>query len=69
MHHIVNEINQREQCVYCGNNLSDKRWYSEHSMEHHYKSVECGERVRVKVNFIGSGHDTWDKTIEDKIKK
>jgi len=71
MHHIVTEMSQSDQCVYCGNGIKGKRWYSEHSLEHHYKSVdcECGKRIRIKMDFIGSGHDTWEKNIEDKLKK
>ena len=71
MHHVVNEIDQREQCIYCCSSLKSKKWRTEHEIEHHYKVAECdcGKRIRIKVNYHGSGHDSWNKTIEDKVKK
>lgn len=58
-------------CVYCGNEASDLKWSSEWEHEFHYKSAKCscGHKVIVKVNFIGSGHDSISDQLADMIEK
>lgn len=72
MHHIANEDNQRFNCVYCGKSLLKDRWESKFDGNRHYKTAhcECGKEARITVDFLGSGHDGWEKesTIDDKIK-
>ncbi|MFH1638361.1 MAG: hypothetical protein ABIB71_08100 [Candidatus Woesearchaeota archaeon] len=62
--HLVTEITQRTQCIYCGNDMQNRKWESEFMRDLHYKSItcECGKRLRLKVHFHGSGHDSWDGT-------
>jgi len=80
---VIQEV-QKEVCPYCKRNINGS-WKSEFDLKHHYKvfNCECGKKVWIKLNFNGSGHDTWDKksikikkaskkgakikTIEDKI--
>ena len=63
-HHLFREDNLKIQCYHCGKTLNSKTWNSEFHKEFHYKSTtcECGRQLSVKVDFIGSGHDSWDKT-------
>jgi len=45
--------------------MDDKPWISSFSGKIHYKEIKCsvcGKTNRVKVDFAGSGHDSWDKT-------
>lgn len=62
--HLVSEIVQRKQCIYCGTDLADREWRSEFARDLHYKSIvcDCGKDVRIQVEFHGSGHDSWDGT-------
>lgn len=80
VHHLLNEDTIEEKCIYCGNNLYNKKWISEFDVERHYKTVicKCGNKNWIRVNFYGSGHDNWQpngkkiektKTIDDKIQK
>lgn len=62
-HHLKKEVNQTIECLYCNNNLANHQWDSLFELFHHYKQTncdKCGRRVRVKVDFAGSGHDCWD---------
>ena len=62
--HMVGHSSQQSQCVYCARDLSSKKWNSEFARDLHYKSVqcECGRKVWTRVEFHGSGHDSWDGT-------
>ncbi len=63
-HHLFNEDCLKAQCYHCGKVLKGKEWKSEFHKEFHYKSTvcDCGRELSVKVDFIGSGHDSWDQT-------
>ncbi len=53
----------RFTCPYCKNNLEETfGWKSHFSGHQHYKGIKCncGKEVWLKVNFAGSGDDTWD---------
>jgi len=74
VHHLVNEETIKQQCIYCGNNLSDKKWISEFDFPRHYKTFlcKCGKRLRIMAPFYGSGHDNWPngkktESIDEKI--
>ena len=62
IHHLINESEIKENCIYCGCDLSNKRWKSHFEGDLHYKIIvcKCGKKNNVKVNFLGSGHDSWD---------
>ena len=64
VHHWICESDIKENCIYCGNDLNDKKWESSFEGDSHYKTLtcECGKNNRVRVNFLGSGHDSWDGT-------
>jgi hypothetical protein len=52
-------------CCYCGSEISQKPWESEFLADFHYKSITCNschKKITTKVNFLGSGHDSWDNT-------
>lgn len=72
MHHAAKENDQRFICIYCKKSLLKDKWESKFSGEIHYKTAkcECGKEARIKVDFHGSGHDSWEKesTIDDKVK-
>jgi len=80
-HHLVSEPQQKTFCIYCGRNVPRNEWSSEWHLEAHYKTIkcQCGKNLHIKVNFEGSGHDSWNwekirpaalkkKSIEDRIK-
>lgn len=51
------------ECIYCHSKNKDKKWRSEWNEEHHYKCFicdTCGKKTHIKVDFHGSGHDSWD---------
>lgn len=76
-HHLMKEEDMERFCLYCGAGLKNARFASAFLGESHYKHADCkcGRHLSIKVrDFIGSGHDDWDKrrvrriTIEEKIK-
>ncbi len=76
-HHLVKPEDTERQCIYCGRSLKDAEFTSAFFGEMHYKHVDCrcGRHLSVKIkDFIGSGHDNWNKrrvrmvTIEERIK-
>ncbi len=62
--HIFKADDQKAQCGYCGEIFDKKFWQSHFESELHYKKFlcKCGKEVTIKVDFIGSGHDSWDGT-------
>jgi len=62
--HLASENTQKIQCIYCANDLSGREWVSEFIRDLHYKATrcDCGKNIRMKVEFHGSGHDSWDGT-------
>jgi hypothetical protein len=64
VHHLVQESGLKQDCIYCGKNLDNHKWESVFHAHFHYKTTKCtcGKKVRVKVDFCGSGHDSWDGT-------
>jgi len=62
--HILSEHSQKHSCVYCGESLQGKEWISEFHFSIHYKTIkcDCGKKVRITMDFPGSGHDSWDST-------
>lgn len=62
---LFNRDNLKFQCYECRTDLKDNVWESEHDEQRHYKSTLCtccGKKHSVKVDFLGSGHDSWDGT-------
>jgi hypothetical protein len=62
-HHLINELNQRDTCPYCHNNLISNEWTSLFELEKHYKRTDCdncGKNIIIRIRFDGSGHDCWD---------
>jgi DNA-directed RNA polymerase subunit RPC12/RpoP len=71
-HHIVSEADQKHACPYCGKNTALKQWESVFDVSNlHYKECRCscGHRVTVKVPFMGTGHDSWNKEIRKNLDK
>ena len=64
--HLITEEHLKDKCVYCNSELAD--WCSEFHMNKHYKTARCrcGKKIRISVDFLGSGHDNWD-TIEKRV--
>lgn len=59
-------------CPYCGKDTDRKQWRSVFdSSNSHYKecSCSCGHKVTVRVPFIGSGHDDWNKRFRSLDKR
>ena len=61
--HLATEDNFREQCIYCGRSMEDRKWQTLHHREVLYKIThcECGKKAMIKMPFFGSGHDSWSK--------
>ena len=68
--HLGTEKHQKICCLYCKRDLEKKEWKSEFSGGTHYKTTkcECGQVVRIPVEFGGSGHDNWSGKEEKKTK-
>lgn len=61
--HLIKQEECKQCCLYCNKNLSGNKWNSEWDGGNHYKITKCscGKKVRVEVDFIGSGHDDWNE--------
>ncbi|MDP7115739.1 MAG: hypothetical protein QF632_04020 [Candidatus Woesearchaeota archaeon] len=61
--HLVDEDHQKVKCLYCNNEKHLKEWTSEFESELHYKIFicDCGAKTRIRMDFMGSGHDNWDE--------
>ena len=57
----VTDFDARFKCLYCSNDLLSNKWYSDFIGSLHYKTTRCncGRHVRIKVNFLSSGRDSW----------
>lgn len=57
--HMIREGDLTRKC-YCGRKLAG--WKSDNCYDLHYKTAvcDCGCRIRIKVDFMGSGHDNWN---------
>jgi hypothetical protein len=68
--HLVTENSFREQCLYCGTDLSENEWKSEWFGNMHYKTTtcDCSHKVTVHVSHMSSGHDIWDKKLNPLLK-
>jgi len=56
-----------EKCGYCHHSLGE--WSSVHEKDVHYKKSTCGsceKETWVKADFMGSGHDEWNKREKPK---
>jgi len=65
MIHMIREMHYIDVCPRCRQSMKHKRFESEFHGKLHYKAArcDCGEKVWVKVNFDGSGHDNWHEEI------
>lgn len=63
--HLVKEQENIWHCLYCNSELSANDWRSVWEGQFHYKLTQCkcGKKHRVKVSFVGSGHDDWDEQV------
>lgn len=64
---LICEEDQADSCPYCGARLSD--WKSEFLEKFHYKIClcGCGKKISIKVDFLGSGHDSWNGVTDTVI--
>lgn len=63
--HLLGEIDTKTRCVYCNRTLESNSWQSVFDGTLHYKTTKCkcSKENRIKVDFAGSGHDSWDGTF------
>ncbi len=68
--HLIREIRRDGSCIYCNEKLQAENWSSVFAQIQHYKCVlcKCGKENCVKVDFGGTGHDSWSG-LEEKIAK
>ncbi|MFH0979186.1 MAG: hypothetical protein V1837_07870 [Candidatus Woesearchaeota archaeon] len=69
--HLAREKHQKETCLYCGRSMDQRQWNTMHHREVLYKVThcECGKKAMIRMNFYGSGHDTWgNNLISDRLK-
>lgn len=66
--HLIRNIERDGSCIYCSERLPSEKWDSFFAQVQHYKCVlcKCGKDNCVRVDFIGSGHDSWSG-LEDKV--
>ena len=67
-HHLLKEKELINRCLYCNRDIPTIAWRSEFFGNTHYKvfDCECGKTMKFKVDFLGSGDDSW---IEKQIKE
>ncbi|MFC1741525.1 hypothetical protein ACFL3V_03240 [Nanoarchaeota archaeon] len=71
-HHIICEDDLKRSCPYCGSSTTLRKWRSVFSTcNSHYKECDCkcGHKVSVKMPFMGSGHDSWNKDLKNLDKR
>ncbi len=70
MIHLIRNIERDGSCIYCSEKLEPEKWGSVFAQVQHYKCVlcRCGRENCVRVDFIGSGHDSWSG-LEKKVAK
>lgn len=71
MHHVFSEKHGKHCCIYCGQKLDMNEWHSELFAEKHYKVIKCDKcrkKSRLKMMFMGSGHDNWSG-LEKRVMK
>ncbi len=68
--HLIRNIERDGSCIYCNEKLPPEKWGSVFAQVQHYKCVlcRCGKENCVKMDFIGSGHDSWSG-LEERIAK
>lgn len=67
-HHIISEEDLTQVCPYCGKKPDPEDFSSEFDETNfHYKELKCscGKRLSIKMKFMGSGHDSWNKKLRD----
>lgn len=66
--HLIRTVERNGSCIYCNEQLDSEKWSSVFAQIHHYKCVlcKCGKENCVKVDFAGTGHDSWSG-LERKI--
>jgi len=71
VHHIISETDLKDVCPYCGRHNASMLWNSTFDNNVLYKELNCscGRKVSVKMPFIGSGHDSWQKSIDKKVEE
>lgn len=67
--HIMSEEDQLKACPCCGKRSGRRHWRSMFDTSNiHYKECncsECGYRMTIKVPFIGTGHDSWNRKFRN----
>jgi|WetSurMetagenome_2_1015567.scaffolds.fasta_scaffold1388438_1 hypothetical protein len=74
-HHLLNEDELLEKCIYCGRKAEASHWRTEFHLRKHYKAMRCscGRVQKVKAPMQSSGHDEWvsrkirDDNLETKV--
>jgi predicted RNA-binding Zn-ribbon protein involved in translation (DUF1610 family) len=69
-HHMIESEAAKHKCLYCGNELKENEWDSDHAMQKHYKvnkCSSCGRETKILVEFDGDGSDSWMSPVEKKV--
>lgn len=71
VHHLMSEEDAVSNCPNCRREIPAK-WFSKFDVSNfHYKDFECdcGYMVSIRVNFSGSGDDSWNENLDRKIEE
>lgn len=69
-HILSNREDSLRFCYTCGSSLNKNKWKSHFHDEFHYKITKCktcNKDHSVQVNFMSSGHDSWENEIKSII--
>ena len=71
VHHSMRDSDMIRNCPKCRREIP-ARWFSKFDVSNfHYKdfACDCGYTVSVRVNFSGSGDDSWNENLDKRIEE
>jgi hypothetical protein len=71
VHHLMGDLEVVRTCPNCKRQIP-ARWCSKFDVSNaHYKDFdcECGYTVSIRVDFSGTGDDSWNENLDKRIEE